>query len=128
MQIPASLNPFGKYLVYTEKEKLKIAKRAAEMEVTNTIRHFQKEFSDRPLKESIVRTWMNKYKKELAERRRSGSDLEITKLPSQKRGHPFLLGEILVQEYIKSGAVINSTIVMAVAEGIVKSDDSNNYM
>lgn len=73
------------------------------MGVTNTIRHFQKEFSDRPLKESTVCTWMNVYRKELAERRRSGSELEIKKLPSQKRGHPLLLGEFLdnqVKEYV----------------------------
>ena len=65
------------------------------MGVTNTIRHFQKDFQDRPLKESTVRTWMNKYKKELAERRRSGSELDIKTLPSLKRGHPLLLGEFL---------------------------------
>ena len=126
----------GKYGVYSE-EKLKIAKRAAEMEmgVTNTIRHFRKDFQDRLLKESTVRTWMNKYKKELAERRRSGSELDIKKLPSLKRGHPLLLGEFLdnqVKEYIRSlreaGAVINSAIVMGVAEGIVKNDDSNKLM
>ena len=100
------------------------------MGVTNTIRHFQKDFQDRLLKESTVRTWMNKYKKELAERRRSGSNkLDIKKLPSLKRGHPLLLGEFLdnqVKEYIRSlreaGAVINSAIVMG--EGIVKNDDS----
>ena len=132
---PSDSNGRGKYLVYTEEEKLKIAKRAAEMGVTNTIRHFKKDFSDRPLKESTVCTWMNKYKRELAERRRSGSDLEMKMLPSRKRGHPLLLGEVLdrqVQEYIKSlreaGAVINTAIVMAVGEGIVKSDDSNKLM
>ena len=83
----------------------RIAKRAAEMGVTNTIRHFQKDFQDRPLKESTVRTWINKYKKELAERRRSGSELDIKKLPNLKRGHPLLLGEFLdnqVKEYIRS--------------------------
>ena len=84
---PSDSNGRGKYLVYTEEEKLKIAKRAAEMGVTNTFRHFKKDFSDRPLKESTVRTWMNKYKRELAERRRSGSDLEMKMLPSRKRGH-----------------------------------------
>ena len=132
---PSDSNGRGKYLVYTEEEKLKVAKRASEMGVTNTIRHFKKDFSDRPLKESTVRTWMNKYKRELAERRRSGSDLEMKMLPSRKRGHPLLLGEVLdhqVQEYIKclreAGAVINTAIVMAVAEGIVKSDDSNKLM
>lgn len=44
----------GKYSVYTEEEKLKVGKRAAEMGTTNTIRHFNKMFKDRPLKESTV--------------------------------------------------------------------------
>lgn len=125
----------GKYSVYTEDEKLKIAKRAAEMGVTNTIRHFRKEFVKRPLKESTVRTWMNKYKKELAERRKCGGEVQVKKIPMKRRGHPLLLGEVLdnqVKDYIKSlreaGAVINSAIVMAVAEGIVKNHDSNMLM
>ena len=49
-----------------------------------------------------------------------------------KKGRPLLLGEELdrqVQAYIKclreSGAVINTAIVMAVSEGIVKSHDCN---
>ncbi len=46
----------GKYAVYSDEEKIKIAKRAAEMGVTNTIRHLKKKFEDRPLKESTVRT------------------------------------------------------------------------
>lgn len=45
----------GKYSAYTEVEKAKIAMRAAEM----CVRHFQKEFSEHPLKESAVRTWVN---------------------------------------------------------------------
>ena len=64
----------GKYSVYTEEEKFKVAKRAAEMGINNTIRHFQKEFDEHPLKESTVRTSMNKYKKELAEKRKCGND------------------------------------------------------
>ena len=46
----------GHYLSYTDDEKLKIAKRAAEFGVTKTMRHFKKQFSDCPLKESTVRT------------------------------------------------------------------------
>ena len=36
----------GQYLVYTDEEKLKIGKQAAEMGATSTIRFFQKEFGD----------------------------------------------------------------------------------
>ena len=58
--------------------------------------------------------------------------MEITKLESAPRGPPLLLGkemDVQVQEYVKSllesGGVVNSRIVMAGAEGIVKSYDSN---
>ena len=122
----------SQYLVYTEEEKFKIEKQGAEMDVTNTIRFFQKEFSDCPLKESTVRTWANKYKKELALRSKLDKEMEIAKLGNEKRGPPLLLGKELdmqVQEYVKSlrenGGVVNSAIVMVGAEGIVKSYDSN---
>ena len=118
--------------MYTDKEKYKIGKRAAEMGVTSTLRYFEKEFVDRPLKESTVRTWATNYKIELALRSKFGKDMEITKLESAKRGPPLLLGkelDVQVQEYVKSltenGSVVNSAIVMAGAEGIVKSYDSN---
>ena len=55
-----------------------------------------------------------------------------TKLETKKRGRPLLLGKELdgqVKMYItalrSNGAVINSAIVMACAEGLVKSHDSN---
>ena len=56
----------------------------------------------------------------------------MRKLESARRGHPLLLGAVLdkeVQDYVKNlreaGAVINSAIVRAAAEGIVKNHDSN---
>jgi len=49
------------------------------------------------------------------------------------RGHPLHLGQIIegqVQEYIKNlrkaGAVISSSILLAVAEGVIGIHDSNN--
>ena len=120
----------GRYSVYTEQEKAKIAKRAAEMGVTSTIRHFKTEFIDRLLKESTVCTWQDQYVKELDLRLKLGKDIKIE---SQKRGHPTLLGKEMdkeLQEYnIKSlresNAIINVPIVMAAAEGIVKDHHSN---
>ena len=43
----------GKYLVYTDEEKYKIGKWAAEMGVMNT-RFYQKQFANRPLRESMA--------------------------------------------------------------------------
>ena len=76
----------------TDEEKARIAKRASEMGVTNTLRYTrtQKDFADRPLKESTIRTWVTKYKKELALRRNLGKEMTIAKLESEKRGHPLL--------------------------------------
>ena len=115
--------------MFTEEGKATITKRAAELGVTNAIRYFKMKFTDRELKESTVRLWANRYKKELASRRKQGrEDMTVTKLESKKRGHPLMLGEELdkqVQMYIRTlgskGCPINTAIVMA---SIVKNHDS----
>ncbi len=59
---------FGKRGQCLVEEKARIAKQASEMGVTNTLRYTrtQKDFADHPLKESTIRTWVTKFKKELA--------------------------------------------------------------
>ena len=120
----------GHYANYTDAEKTKVGKRAAEMGVTSTIRYFEKDFTDRPLKESTVRTWKNEYIKELALQNKFGSTKVVLK--GKRRGHPLLLGDKLdreVQEYVKSiremKGVINTAIVIAAANGIIKKYDAN---
>ena len=128
----SGINKRGSYQNFTGEEKAKIVKRASEMGVTGSIRYFAKnEFVGRPLKESTVRTWMNQYRRQL-KLKASGSEATVESLDQKRRGRPFLLGEELdrqVQAYIKrlreNGAVINTAIVMAVAEGIVMGHDSN---
>ena len=122
----------GRYHSFTEKEKARIAKRAAEYGVTNAIKHFSKEFVDRQLKESTVREWVAKYKKEVAQRFKLGKSMEVNELPEKTRGHPCLLGRELdnqLQEYVKGlregKSIINSAIVMSAAMGIVKSHNSD---
>ena len=71
------------------------------------------------------------YKKELASRVKTGKSLAIERLEMKKRGHPYLLGEEMDRqlqepERIKpKRPVINSAIVISVAEGIIESYDSN---
>jgi transposase-like protein len=122
----------GPYKNYTAKEKAKVAKRAVECGVTSTVRYFAAEFADGPLNEATVRVWVKQYKQEVSLRKKGNKSMEISALESKKRGRPLLLGEELdkrVQLYVSSlrghGAVINTRIVMAAAEGIVKSYDSN---
>ena len=123
----------GEYDVFTPEEKARIAKCAVEIGVTCAIRRLSKQFTDRSLKESSVRTWTKQYIKELERNKMSGMPHKTpTKLETKKRGCPLLLGEELdgqVKMYItalrSNSAVINSAIVMACAEGLVKSHDSN---
>jgi hypothetical protein len=130
---PEQSSKRGHYNVYSPSERLQIGKRAAEHGVTATIRYYSRKYPKRPgLKESSVRTWKNKYTAEIARKRRAGEVTEVTELSQKKRGRPLLLGFELdrrVQSYItalrENGAVVNTAITIACAEGIVKSHDSN---
>ena len=123
----------GPYVQFTAEEKARMGKRAAECGIASTVRYFNKIYSDREVKESSVRTWKKKYTDEVNKRKRAGEEeIDISELPDKKRGRRLLLGEELdrqVQSYIldlrDNGAVINSTITMAVAQGIVNNFDSN---
>ena len=122
----------GEYEHFTPKEKARIGKRASEHGVTATVRFFSKSFPGRPLKESSVRTWKKKYEVELAKNKKAGKEMVVPELVDKKRGRPLLLGSELdkqVQAYLTTlrtnGAVVNTAIAMACAEGVVKSHDSN---
>ena len=79
-QIGKTINAaWGPYATFTADEKVVIAKTAAELVITNTLRYFQKKFADHPLKESTARTWMTKYKSELSIQVTLGRDLTIKK-------------------------------------------------
>ncbi len=123
----------GPYILVKTEEKIQIARRAAENGIANTIRHYAKMFPNLDLKESSVRTWRNSYRLEIKKRVRCGEDnLTVSELPTKKRGRPLLLGEELeeqVRAYLTSlrenGAVVNTAILIACAEGIVKTKDCN---
>ena len=96
----------GPYEYFTEEDKAVIAKRACEVGVTNAIRALDTRYPGKSLKESTVRTWMTKYKKELAERRKSGKSLDITRLENKKMGRP-LLGRVRPASFF-SGDMLHS--------------------
>ena len=130
--LKGSLKERGPYVQFTPEEKARIGKRAAEYGVASTVRHFKRTFSDREVKESSVRTWRNKYLDELSKRKRAGEEMDVNELSDKKRGRRLMLGEELdkqVQSYVldlrSNGAVINSSITIAVAQGIVTNYDSN---
>lgn len=122
----------GHYVKLNQREKAEIGKNAAEHGVASTLRKFAKKHPG--LKESTVRLWRDAYKKELKVKARDlGNDtITVDELPMKKRGRPFLLGEKLnqqVKQYMttlrENGAVINTSIVVACAVGVVKSEDHN---
>ena len=74
-----------------------------------------------------VRTWKNKYTTEPGRRKRTGGDVDVSELPQKKRVRPLLLGlklDCRVQAYSTAlreiGAVINTAITIACAEGMVE--------
>ena len=118
---------------FSPQVKAEIGRYAAENGVASTLRRYVSKHPD--LKESTVRTWRNTYSQKLKKRVRSGTEAgatSIQELPSKRRGRPHLLGEELdkqVQSYLialrERGVVVNTAIVLACAEGIVKNYDSN---
>ena len=122
----------GSYQFFTPKERAELGKRAAECGMTSTIRYFTKvDGQERSLSPSTLFTWKEQYLRELAKRKHD-EDPEVKQLPLRKRGCPLLIGAELdarVQLYIKemrrNGVVINTSVLMAAAEGIVTHHDAN---
>ena len=122
----------GAYLKMSAEKKAEIGKRAAEHGVLATVHYYASKLPD-PLKESSVRTWKNAYTAQLLRLRKEGKDSPMVKeLPTKRRGHPFLLGdevEIQVRAYLKvlraNVTVVNTTIAIGCAEGIIRNKDSN---
>ena len=114
-------------------EKVKIARYAIENGNCAAARKFSKHGdSDKTLGESMVRSWVAIYKKELERKRRMGETVpEITVLPQAKRGRPLLIGEKLdgaVKAYVRSvreaDGIVTSSIVAAAATAMVRKDDA----
>ena len=115
----------GTYQHFTSKEKLELGKRAAKLGISSTVCYFTaKPGEERTLSPSTLFAWKGKYLDQVKQRS-SDEDSNKNKLPSKKRGRPLLLGSELdeqVQLFLKqlraNGAVINTAIIMAMAEDI----------
>lgn len=106
-------------------------KRAAEHEITSTIRYLVRvDRQERSLSPSTLFAWKEHYLKELAKRKHEVP--EVKELSPKKQGHPLLLGaeldarvQLYIKEMQKNRVVINTCVVMAAAEGIVMHHDAN---
>ena len=92
------------------------------------VRHYSRKHEG--LNESTVRSFRTLYREEMLKKRQAGESLVVRELPSKQKGRPVLIGKKLddmVQDYILSvraaGGMINTPIVIAGAQGIVKTID-----
>lgn len=117
------------YRKYTPEERAKIAMYALANGVCAAARKFSREF-DITVNESTVRLFKQAYLKERSQRTARGDNSRISKLTTQKRGRPLLVGDhidSLIQEYImkvrEAKGVVNTNIVRAGARGLLKRLD-----
>ena len=131
----------GPYLSLTPAQKYEIGKRAAEHGVTASIRLYKKKYPHLSLKETTVRRLKNSYKEyiKVAPAAQASVSLKngdkeafVHELPSKKVGRPLMTGDETdkqVQHYItelrKRGCIINTTVAIAVGEGILLNKDAN---
>ena len=119
------------YLYLTDAQRYEVGKRAAENGTTTALQYYAHKFPKLPLTEPTVRRLKDEYR-EFVKDLPKGKKGEIKEMPRKKKqGRPPLLGKELdrqVQDYIKylhgQGTAINTRVVMASAEGIVKSKDT----
>lgn len=123
----------GQYKFYTPEMRYNIGKHAAEYGNKSATQKFST--PEKKLSESTVRGMKKKYYEQLnAQKKRKVDDTNFDDsdneqvLTPKKRGRKVMLGEDLdklVQQYItgirKTGGIINTSIVMAAAKGIVTS-------
>ena len=110
------------YAKHSCKEKLAIAKRAAEHGVAKTIWQFK----DKESKEGSVRDWKKAYLKELRSKVISsipGKEVTVRSLPGKQKGTPPLLGVKLdryLQEIMRNrGTPVGTSIIQGVARRIL---------
>ena len=123
----------GQYNKYMPEERASIGKYTAENGSTKAARCFSK-LLKRDINESTARKLRSVYLKELAASTKgdhsTASTSQIVALPKKSQGRPLLLGiefDTIVQGYVRglrtTKAIVNTRIVMAVAEGVLLSKD-----
>ena len=76
----------GSYEHFDDKERAQTGRYAAVHGVATAVRHYQKLFPTRKVKESSVHTWRNNYLRDLQISKEEGREMVVKKLPYKKRG------------------------------------------
>ena len=122
-------NKRGKYNQYDAEKRAQIGRYASENGPTRASRHFD---VPEPTARRLKVEYLHKLK-EMKSTYNEGSCVPVVKrLPTKSQGRPLMLGEQLdaaVRDYIQGmrtvGGVVNTTIVLAAAEGIITARDQS---
>ncbi len=113
---------------YSPQEKAEIGGYVINHGVMRAVRHSSRKHEGS--NESTVHSFRTLYREVMLKKRQAGESLVVRELPSKQRGRPVLIGKKLddmVQDYILSvrvgGGMINTPIVIAGSQGIVKTID-----
>ena len=127
-ELQQASKPRREYNDYTSEQRAMIGKYAAENGATRASRYYSKVLA-KNVPESTARRLKSEYLAALKEKVETCSQETlplVSQLPKKKSGRPLLLRKDVddcVQEFIESlrkvGGVVNTSIVMAAAEGIV---------
>ena len=145
--VEKSQHPRGQYNSYSKEQRALIGKYAAENGATRAARHYTAVWGIK-INESTARRlkgeYLKKLKEELSEQHKQQPEsretteseepraepIAITELETKPRGRPVLLGEqldSLVKQFITNlrtaGGVVNTTVVIGAAEGIISYRD-----
>ena len=122
----------GKYNNYTPEQRAQVKKYAAEIGPARAAKHFSTLWSMTNPESSVqrLRTEYLQKVKEMSMKCGENEAPVVASLPTKLQRWPLMLGKMLdttVQEYITAlraaGGVVNTSICMAAAEGIVISHD-----
>ena len=119
----------GEYGSYTPEDRAKFARLAEEIGVAKASRKISSDCGKK-VSETTIRSMRDEYRKKVRINLENKILTEIKELPTKARGRPLMLGEELdenVKKFLKnlrlSGGVINTTIVIAAAHGIVEAEN-----
>lgn len=119
----------GEYGSYTPEERAKFAKIANDFGVAKASRKISSDLGKR-VSETTIRSMRDEYRKKIKINLEKRIASEIKELPTKIRGRPLMLGDKLddrVKMFVKNlraaGGVVNTTIVVAAARGIVRAEN-----
>ena len=115
------------YFHVTAAQRYQIGKRAAEFGVTNALRYYAKNFPGLRLKETSVRRFKNLYQCGLKDKKWDDSSNDVRELPNKKMGwrRSRLTTSGICTLSSRLWSPVNTSVVIATAEGILTSIDAN---